>query len=151
MADINSYFLDYEAYHQTKGNKYSHILGIPLIVLSLLGLLNQISFIDTGDFPLRVSPALALWLFGMAFYAKLHFKLGFSMMISTGVLYAIGIMMPVWALWALFVAGWVAQGVGHAVYEKRSPAFLRNFTHILVGPAYIQNHFFPVYVVRRER
>ncbi len=35
--------------------------------------------------------------------------------------------------------GWIFQGIGHAVYEKRSPAFLRNLVHLLVGPAFLVN------------
>ena len=37
----------------------------------------------------------------------------------------------------LFVFGWVLQFVGHYVYEKRSPAFMKNLTHLLVGPLWI--------------
>jgi uncharacterized membrane protein YGL010W len=37
----------------------------------------------------------------------------------------------------LFVFGWILQFVGHYVYEKRSPAFLKNLTHLLVGPLWI--------------
>ena len=47
------------------------------------------------------------------------------------------------ALWpwaaALFVVGWIFQFVGHSVYEKRSPAFLTNALHLLVGPLWILN------------
>jgi uncharacterized membrane protein YGL010W len=45
--------------------------------------------------------------------------------------------MPFSASLALFVLGWVLQFVGHYVYEKKSPAFFRNFTHLLVGPLWI--------------
>jgi uncharacterized membrane protein YGL010W len=37
----------------------------------------------------------------------------------------------------VFVFGWILQFVGHSVYEKRSPAFLKNFVHLLVGPLWI--------------
>jgi uncharacterized membrane protein YGL010W len=40
---------------------------------------------------------------------------------------------------AAFVLGWIFQAVGHAVYEKNSPAFFRNLVHLLVGPAYLVN------------
>ena len=38
-----------------------------------------------------------------------------------------------------FVLGWAFQGVGHGVFEKNSPAFLKNLVHLLVGPAYLVN------------
>jgi uncharacterized membrane protein YGL010W len=37
----------------------------------------------------------------------------------------------------LFFGGWAVQFIGHAVYEKRSPAFLKNLLHLLVGPAWL--------------
>jgi uncharacterized membrane protein YGL010W len=37
----------------------------------------------------------------------------------------------------LFVFGWILQGVGHYVYEKNSPAFLKNFAHLAVGQLWI--------------
>ena len=50
---------------------------------------------------------------------------------------AAGRFVPVPAAVALFVLGWVLQFVGHYVYEKKSPAFFRNVTHLLVGPLWI--------------
>jgi uncharacterized membrane protein YGL010W len=38
---------------------------------------------------------------------------------------------------ALFVFGWILQFIGHYIYEKRSPAFFQNLTHLLVGPLWI--------------
>ena len=37
----------------------------------------------------------------------------------------------------LFAAGWGFQLVGHAVYEKNRPAFVRNLRHLLIGPLFI--------------
>src|ERR1051325_5152815 len=39
MRDIRSLFADYASYHQTPGNKLFHRLGIPLIMLTLIGML----------------------------------------------------------------------------------------------------------------
>lgn len=36
-----------------------------------------------------------------------------------------------------FVAGWIFQILGHRLFEKNTPAFTKNLTHILVGPAWI--------------
>ena len=38
---------------------------------------------------------------------------------------------------AIFVFGWILQGVGHYVYEKNSPAFFKNFAHLAVGQLWI--------------
>lgn len=141
MKKINAYFKDYNAFHRTKGNKASHAIGIPLIILGLFSLLQKINF--------TISPALILWIVGCVFYLKLHLKLGITMVFSTAVLYLLGTLLSTPVAWTLFVLGWVAQGVGHVVYEKKSPAFLNNLTHLLIGPAYIQNHFLKIYKYQR--
>ena len=45
--------------------------------------------------------------------------------------------LPVPALWAGFIVGWILQFVGHIVYEKKSPAFFTNVRQLLVGPLWI--------------
>jgi uncharacterized membrane protein YGL010W len=45
--------------------------------------------------------------------------------------------LPPWAAWAAFLAGWGFQIAGHGIWEKRSPAFLKSLAHLLVGPAWI--------------
>lgn len=138
MKNIDAYFKDYEAYHRTSANKITHLYGISLIIISLFGLLH------------RWHPAAAIVLFvvGNAFYLKLDLRLGLSMVVSTAVFYAIGTLLNNEVLWAFFILGWVLQGVGHYVFEKKSPAFTKNLVHILVGPAYLQNYYFKIYRVR---
>jgi uncharacterized membrane protein YGL010W len=43
---------------------------------------------------------------------------------------------PPFAL-GLFVFGWILQGIGHWVYEKNSPAFVRNVVHLAVGQLFL--------------
>jgi uncharacterized membrane protein YGL010W len=45
-------------------------------------------------------------------------------------------MLPVWAVIAIAVGGWLIQLAGHAVWEKKSPSFLTNLAHALVGPIF---------------
>ena len=42
MRDIWSLFADYASHHQTKGNKVFHRVGIPLIMLTGLGMLARV-------------------------------------------------------------------------------------------------------------
>src|ERR1043166_2517330 len=42
MPDIQALFADYASYHRTKGNKALHRLGIPLIMLTLIGMLVRV-------------------------------------------------------------------------------------------------------------
>jgi uncharacterized membrane protein YGL010W len=137
---LQAYFKDYDAYHSTTGNEVCHYFGIPFIVVSLLGLLSA-WVIDSGSIfgspLLRVDGGLILWALASLWYLFLDWKMGlsFSFVVLGG--YFFGRTLPGGALWALFVFGWVLQGIGHAKYEKKSPAFFRNVTHLMIGPLWI--------------
>lgn len=137
MRRVDAWFKDYGASHQTKGNKLTHLVGIPLIIMTLLGLLHPLTLFHAGNF--AVPAAMMLWVLGTAFYVWIHPVLGASMFFSVGVLYYVGTVLPRPALWTLFAAGWIFQFAGHYFYEKKMPAFTRNLAHLLVGPLYIQN------------
>ena len=62
-----------------------------------------------------------------------------------------GAAMPMWLLIALFIIGWIFQGIGHAVYEKRQPAFAQNLIHLLIGPLWILNDMLHVVAAGDKR
>jgi len=128
MRDAKALFADYAAYHQTAGNKWFHRFGIPMIMLSLFGMLARVPYL---------APALII-LTGL-YYIALDWVLGIAMLAASFILYFIGAALPFWANVAIFVAGWIFQFVGHSVYEKKQPAFLKNVVHLLVGPLWILN------------
>lgn len=141
---LTGYFADYEDYHRTSGNKFCHYFGIPFIVISLLGLLSLINLGPdslAGSALLRIDGGAILWLLASLWYVLLDWKIGLSFSFVTLGMYFIGRSIPVPALVGLQVVGWILQGVGHAVYEKRSPAFVSNLTHIFIGPIWIFAHF----------
>ena len=53
---MDALFADYASYHQTKGNKVFHRLGIPMIMLSLIGMLTQVTLFDVGTDPRSMRP-----------------------------------------------------------------------------------------------
>jgi len=142
MKNVQEYFRDYDSFHKTKGNKLCHAIGIPLIVMTTLGLLQHVVITHAviGGIQAPVTAATVLWFMALVFYFVLHPLVGIAMMVSTFVLYFIGTLLSLPVLWALFILGWIVQFVGHAKYEKKSPAFLQNLTHLLIGPAYVQNY-----------
>ncbi len=134
---LDRLWTDYEEHHRSAGNKWCHLVGIPLIVTGLLGLLS---------FPLfsvglaTVEPALLLVIAAGSLYLWLDSKLGAAMIVVSLSLY-LGARLLTWPIaLGLFVVGWAFQFVGHGVYEKRSPAFLTNLVHLLVGPLWVLNH-----------
>src|SRR5258708_31147950 len=120
MRDIGTLFSDYATYHQTKGNKWFHRVGIPLIMLSGLGLLARLSIAPYVD------AAVLLIAIAAIVYFILDWRLAVLMLIVSAAFYVAGAAIPLWVNVALFVLGWVLQFVGHSVYEKRQPAFLTN-------------------------
>lgn len=137
MQSIDALFADYAAYHQTPGNKAFHRLGIPMIMLSLIGLLAQVKL---GP----VDAAMLLIAIAEIYYLTIEWRLGVMMLVVSIAFYFIGLVLPLWANAALFILGWIFQFIGHKVYEHKNPAFFRNFVHLLVGPLWILNGFVPV-------
>jgi uncharacterized membrane protein YGL010W len=135
MTKIDQLFASYSDYHRTPGNKITHYLGIPMILFSTLGLLSVFkitSLLDVG---------FLLWVAATLYYLSLDWKRAAPFSILTLALYWLSLRVSIPIHWVLFVAGWILQGIGHYVYEKKSPAFFTNLTHILIGPFWIFCHF----------
>ena len=139
MKKVDSLLADYAFYHRTRGNKACHFIGIPLIMYSLFALLRPVVLLE----PLTLAEILVV--VSVAYYLSLDLKLAIGMLAIVSLLdlaawktadLRIGI--------AAMVIGWILQGIGHAVYEKRSPAFFRNLVHLLVGPLFLLNEVWRV-------
>ncbi len=142
MQTIEALFADYASYHQTPGNKAFHRLGIPLIMLSLIGMLTQVKLGILGG--ISFDAAMILIAASSAYYFVIEWRLAIAMIAVSILFYFIGAAIPFWINVALFVLGWIFQFIGHKVYEHKNPAFFRNFVHLLVGPLWILNDFVPI-------
>lgn len=132
---LRSHFADYGSFHATPGNKACHSVGIPMIFFAVLALLGHVSLAPVGGFNVTLAEPVILAI--TLYYLRLDAALGLMMLVVSGLLAAVGRLVPVWAALALFALGWTLQFVGHYVYEKKSPAFYRNVVHLLVGPLWI--------------
>lgn len=142
MQTVDALFADYASYHQTKGNKLFHRLGIPMIMLSLIGMLTQVTLFDVAT--IRLDAAMVLIALSSAYYFVIEWRLGIAMIAVSIVFYFVGAALGLWINLALFVLGWIFQFIGHKVYEHKNPAFFRNFVHLLIGPLWILNDVIPV-------
>ncbi|MCM0605030.1 MAG: DUF962 domain-containing protein [Xanthomonadaceae bacterium] len=127
---LKAHFADYSAYHRTKGNQYSHYIGITLIVMTLLGLLSQIKVGPTDA-------GVLLWAGAIGYCLSIDWKITIPYSFVILGFYFFGRQLPSNIAWTLFVIGWIAQGIGHYVYEKKSPAFFTNLKHVFIGPLWI--------------
>jgi uncharacterized membrane protein YGL010W len=143
MRDIRSLFADYASHHTTKGNKVFHRLGIPMIMLTLLGMLSRVVIVPGA--PVHFfDAAMILIIIAEVVYLMLEWRLALIMLVVSVAFYLAGAWLPFWVNVAFFVLGWIFQFIGHSVYEKRQPAFLTNILHLLVGPLWILNDLVPV-------
>ena len=133
MRRVDGLLADYGSYHRTRGNIVCHSFGITLIVFGILSMLRAV--------PLGPATAAeALIAAAALFYLALDVPLALAVTAASLLLDLAARAVADWRVGAAaFVVGWVFQGVGHARYEKNSPAFLRNLVHLLVGPMFLVN------------
>ena len=115
---------DYAEYHRAPGNRFCHAVGIPLIVYAVVAW-SRIG----SSFPIA---ALVLPL-----YFRWDARVGALMTAFIAASALVAALAPAWTSWAAFIVGWAFQFYGHAVYEKKSPAFAKNLSHLLIGPAWV--------------
>lgn len=127
--------VEYGELHQTRGNEVCHFIGIPLITFGAASLLGAVPLLAFEG--VRVTLADAVLLGVVAFYLSKARALGLvTALIVAGIVLG-GKLVPWYYGVAVFFVGWAFQFFGHAKYEKRSPAFLQNLVHLLVGPAWL--------------
>jgi len=124
MMDYAALSADYAEYHRTPGNRHCHAIGIPLIVYAVVAW----SRIGTPfPFAALILPLYFLW----------DARVGALMTAFIAVSAVVAAYAPSWSTWAAFIIGWAFQFYGHAVHEKKSPAFAKNLSHLLIGPAFV--------------
>lgn len=141
MKTADQWFEEYGQSHQNSLNKAIHWVCVPVIVLSIIGLLYAIPIsTDLGYVEVKlVHLILALvWVF----YFSLSWRLFLGMLLVTAGMYAAVLYMAGWVfpLWAssllLFVAAWIGQFYGHKV-EGKKPSFFQDVQFLLIGPAWL--------------
>jgi uncharacterized membrane protein YGL010W len=143
MRRIDALLADYGDAHRTRGNLACHAVGITLIVFGILAMLQAVPI--SG----RWTAGEALVLLAFLYYLTLDAPLALSLLAAVAILDVAARAAGSWRVGAAaFAIGWVFQAVGHAVYEKRSPAFFRNLVHLLVGPAFLVNEALRIRPVR---
>lgn len=143
MRSIHTWLAEYGESHRNPTNKLIHWICVPLIVLSLIGLLWSIPVPEAFG---RISPVLnwgmLFLLLALVYYFVLSIPLGLGMAVFSA-LVVLGVdalqSLP-WPLWqsclAIFVAAWIGQFVGHRI-EGRKPSFFKDLQFLLIGPAWL--------------
>lgn len=136
-SEVFQRWLDaYGADHRHPRTLQTHALGIPLVVLSLMGFLNvlpghRLLFGVAFGWTEVVLAAL------LAFYGHHDLRLALIAAPLGAVLIVVSRLIPTSGHVGIFLLSWVLQLWGHMVWEKNRPAFFKNALQLLIGPAFL--------------
>ncbi|KAJ3346598.1 hypothetical protein HDU83_002844 [Entophlyctis luteolus] len=142
LFNFKAQYVRYAEYHSNRVNQNIHTIFVPTILLT--------SFIIAGHFNTSVmcigAAAYSLY------YFILHPVIGGSASVLVGGLAAFAASFlkhgkewtgvePISSASIAFVIAWIAQFIGHGVYERRAPALLDNLVQALVlAPFFVWSH-----------
>ena len=116
--------------HRNPVNELIHIVCIPAIVFSLLGIL------------WAIHPAVALLVVAaaLAYYVTLSRTFALGMGVMAGAMLLVLAMLPDGTVLptsiGVFVAAWLGQFVGHHI-EGKKPSFFDDLRFLLIGPLFV--------------
>mgnify|MGYP001627505742 CR=1 FL=1 len=123
-----------EESHRDPRNERIHFVAIPLIMLSLLGLL----------FAIHPWVAYGFVLASMVYYARLSAVFLLAMAVQSAIGLALVHAMGEHVLTisaVIFVGAWIAQFVGHKM-EGKKPSFFEDLQYLWVGPIFVLSKLF---------
>jgi len=143
MRTVREYLGEYGASHENPTNELLHWICVPLIVLTVFGLLWSVPV------PILFS-SISPWVnwATVAAFAALLYYLGLSPALTVGAFIAFTVLLLItqwlttlpWPLWltsvSLFVVAWFGQFIGHAIEGKR-PSFFKDLQFLLIGPLWL--------------
>ncbi|WP_234269926.1 DUF962 domain-containing protein [Billgrantia ethanolica] len=146
MRSLQQFLDDYGESHRHPVNQWVHIVCVPAILFSTLGLL---WLVPLGRW-LGLEGGAAEWVNGatlvgvLASLVYLRLSLGvFLMMLAWFALSVLGILAILNAGWSLlwislivWVAAWALQVWGHKV-EGKKPSFIEDVVFLLIGPIFV--------------
>lgn len=142
MRTIDAWFEAYGESHQNEHNKLIHWICIPLIVLSLLGLVWELR-LPWGSLGEWANASLVVLLFVWLFTVRLSWSLSVGVALVSalfmGILYGVNqlALMPLWQLSLIvFALAWIGQFIGHKI-EGAKPSFFEDLQFLLIGPLWL--------------
>ena len=143
MQPVTAWLDEYGESHQNPANKALHWVCVPLIVLSLVGVLWSLPVPAAFE---QISPLMnwgTLFMFAaLVYYFILSYTLAIGMVFVTAGMVLLlnwldGLAVPLWQLSiGIFVAAWVGQFIGHAIEGKR-PSFFKDVQFLMIGPIWL--------------
>jgi uncharacterized membrane protein YGL010W len=143
MKTTDEWLAEYARNHRDDTNKAIHWICVPVIVVSLVGLLWSLPVPESFR---EATPALnwgtVFLLATVVYYFIMSISLAFGALpfviaVVATVAWLDRLSAPLWAISvSLFVAGWAGQFVGHW-QEGSRPAFFRDLQFLMIGPLWL--------------
>lgn len=131
---VNQLLTHYGQSHRHPTNELIHFVAIPLIMLSLVGLM----------FSLQPWIAYAFVAASMVYYLRLSLVFFLSMLalsaLALALVHAMGEQVFPISL-VIFVVAWIFQFIGHQL-EGKKPSFLEDIQYLWVGPLFVLSKLF---------
>ncbi len=134
LRKVDQLIAHYGSSHTHPANELIHYIAIPLIMLSMCGLL----------FAVHPWVAYGFIAASMVYYARLSWVFFASMSVwSLGIIGLVHAMQPhvLMASVAIFVGAWIIQFIGHKI-EGKKPSFLEDLQYLWVGPLFVLSKLF---------
>lgn len=143
MLDLQQKIADFARYHESRGNRVCHYIGIPLITIAVLGVLAAVDCTFTvSERTIHCDLAIGLLIITLLYDLALSRSIAAGVFITGLAAYVVAKNLPPIILGALFFAGWVMQITGHRYFERNNPAFFDNLLHLFIGPRWLINELF---------
>jgi len=146
MRSFNQWMAEYGVSHQNPTNQLIHKICVPLIMLSVIGLIWSIPTPATFETLPYLNWATIFVAGCLVFYMTLNFVMFVGMLVLTVLMCWVcqqlqnaGILLP--ASIGIFVVAWIAQFYGHKV-EGKKPSFLQDLAFLLIGPLWVLRFFY---------
>lgn len=124
----------YGSSHKNATNELIHFVAIPLIMLSIVGLM----------YALNPWVAYAFMAASMVYYARLSTVFLIAMVVWSVLLFWLITLMGdrVWQTsLIIFIGAWIAQFIGHHL-EGKKPSFFEDIQYLWVGPLFVLSKLF---------
>lgn len=132
----------YAEYHQNATTRYTHLAGVPLIILSLMIFLGFVKIIIPGVYGTNLACLTTIGV--LIYYYRLNWQLALALTpvliillwLASWFNYSGPTKLGLWVFLITFVVGWGLQFYGHFI-EGKKPAFMVNISQALIAPLFL--------------
>ena len=169
MKQLHEWMDEYGESHQNKINKLIHWICVPIIMLSLIGILSKVSIsshaiaISLGSGEL-ISQYATLFLpldlgniiivIAFIYYLRMSvpmaagmFVIGIVIRLICAIISSTFITNDIYIYISIFFIAWIGQFIGHKI-EGKKPSFIKDIQFLLIGPAWLLSYIYQKFGVR---